>query len=93
VTGEVDILILSVIKTLRPQEETQNYIAQFPQRVTLLSSCRKNMTVGMCAQNMILDVKKFYLLCAVTNYKYGKSSKNTTIYSVIFGYVFRPERP
>jgi hypothetical protein len=47
----------------------------------------------MCAQNMLLDFKKIRPLCAIDIYKYDKSSKNTTIYSVILSYRFRPERP
>jgi len=47
----------------------------------------------MCAQNMLLKFKKIRLLCAADIYKNDKSSKNTTIYSVIFSYMFRPERP
>ena len=47
----------------------------------------------MCAQSILLDFKKIHPLCAVNIYKYDKSSKNTTIYSVILSYRFRPERP
>jgi len=77
----------------RPQEETQSYIAQFSQWFKLLSSCLKNTAVGMCAQSMLLDFKKIHPFCVFNNYKHDKSTKNTTIYSVILSYKFRPERP
>jgi hypothetical protein len=66
----------------RPQEETQSYIAQFPQWFKLSIYCRKNTALGLCAQNMPLDFKIIYHFCAFNNYKYDKSSKNTTIYSL-----------
>ena len=76
----------------RPQEETQSYIAKFLQWVKLLSSCRKNTVFGICAQDTFLDFKKIHPFCAVNSYNYDKSSKNTTMYSVILIYIFRPER-
>jgi len=47
----------------------------------------------MCAQNMLLNSKKIRPFCAIDIYRYDKSSKNTTIYSVVLTYMFRPERP
>jgi hypothetical protein len=47
----------------------------------------------MCAQSMLLDFKKIYPFRVFNSYKYDKSSRNITIYSVILSYKFRPERP
>jgi hypothetical protein len=51
---------------LRPQEESQSYIAQFPEWFNLSVSCRKHTDLGMCAQNMPLDFKKIHPLCVLT---------------------------
>jgi hypothetical protein len=51
---------------LRPQEETQSDIAQFPQWFKLLSTCRKNTAVGMCGQSMIWIFRKLILFVLLT---------------------------